>query len=56
MISPNNNLKLNIKINISSIIIQNMSIANVNEMDQSTWVCYQFDGSSYYYGEVGYLD
>ncbi len=28
---------------------------NYKEMDQTTWVCYQFD-KSYYYGEVGYLD
>lgn len=25
-------------------------------MDQNLWVCYQLSPTSYYYGEVGYLD
>lgn len=29
---------------------------NYQEMDQTSWVCYQFESNTYYYGEVGYLD
>ena len=29
---------------------------NIKEMDQTNWVCYEFEENSYYYGEVCYLD
>lgn len=31
-------------------------MTNYKEMDQTQWVCYEFPGKAYYYGEVAILD